>query len=122
MDLRSFRAGWLRLSFFGANGEPIQVRDLYQNLVAKSVDLHGPWTEDASEAWHLRKMFGVDVNTLTALFELPNDSDGVAQISGKPLISGVQVEYDNELSRRQDPLANPVDYIELDYLSSSDNL
>lgn len=125
VDVNSFKADWLRLSFYGSNGERLPIIDANVGSVAESVGLYGPWITQQGSDYNdhrssLREMFGLEQHTLTALFELVVSSSNKLISESKPMIDRVQVDYDNQLSRRQDPIANPVDCIQLDYLSSSD--
>lgn len=120
VDVDSFKADWLRLNFYGSNGERLTVKDANEGSAADWIGLNGPWAAEGNEAPRLGEAFGVDAHTLTAMFELAPSKERGFIDTLRPLIGSVQVEYDNRLSRRQDPLANPVKSIELDYLSSSD--
>lgn len=108
VDISSFRSNWLRIKFFSSlnNSTPMRVRDLDSGRLDHSIGLHGTWSMEAEE----RIATGVQPNTLTALFE-PAASLGP--------IKSLVVLYNNRRSSRHDPLANPIEFIQLDYLSSS---
>lgn len=123
LDVSAFRAEWLRLNLFAPDGQRLKLRDAYSGSLADSIGLYGPWTDQTDS--QLKEMFGVDEYTLTALFELvdgenASESQVKQRFKSVPSIDKIQVDYDNQLSRRQDPLANPVETIQIDYLSSSD--
>lgn len=114
--MQSFRAEWLKLRLLDSRAKPIEVRDAYSGKLTDSIGLYGFWTSREDDA-NMMDAFGVDERTLTALIELSSD-DLLNGFSAR--VENILVEYDNELSRRQDPFANPIEFIQLDLLSSSD--
>lgn len=115
--MRSFRTDWLRLQFVDSDEQILKVKESSSAKIVQAVSLNGPWTTSSED---LRQ--GVSDTTLTALIELVDLGghyyDNVQP--DEPLIREIIVEYDNHLSRTQDPLANPIELIQLDYLSTSD--
>lgn len=124
VDLGSFRNEWLKLRFYGPNEEHIKIYDAGTQKVSDTLSLNGPWAFNSPLNEDLLDSNGIDQKTLTALFEIPSNSFvGNLHKSGylgSALISNILVEYDNDLHRRQDPIANPIEFIRLDYLSSTD--
>lgn len=134
MDLRSFKADWLKLRFMERNtggltlNASLKVKDASRSgRQVELLGLHGPWLATAVDEKAAAET-GLDERTLTALFELDSSTtrrflrattDQSASSSAAP-IGAIQVEYNNELNRRQDPLMNPIEFIQLDYLSSTD--
>lgn len=131
VKLRSFRSDWLKLRFFssatrmmddtGGNGNSsLKVRDAGRNgRKVELLSLHGPWFAAASDE-KVAAQVGLDERTLTALFELDSPATHRMQRSSEPPIEHIQVEYNNEPNRGLAPPANPIEYIQLDYLSSTE--
>lgn len=132
VNLRSFRSDWLKLRFLGPsiNGNrSLKVKDA--NRGGRKVDLlplHGPWSAVAVDEKAAADT-GLDERTLTALFELDSaafhralrSSSSASLSAGQAPIEDIFVEYNNRRNwRDQDPLANPIEFIQLDYLSSTD--
>lgn len=92
----------------------LYVKDAYNGKVGETIPLNGPWIMNPEE----REFTGVEPNTLTGLFSII--SLGSTYNSDLKEIKNVVVTYNNRLSRRQDPFANPIESIQIDYLSTSD--
>lgn len=114
VDIGAFKNTWLELKFYSKDGDLLAVKDVLNEKVGDTVQLNGPWVMNAED----QEFSGVQENTLTAMLEMPPISgNGLLQYNQ---IDKVKVYYDNRLDSRQMPLANPIESIMLDYLSSPD--
>lgn len=122
VDLRSFRSDWLKLRFYGREEEVLNVRDASTGKVTDALSVYGAWADNEEEGIRMEEEFGVDESTRTALFEIVSAVPALMDEKSMETnpIASVLVEYDNELHRRQDPLANPILSIRIDNMSSGD--
>lgn len=115
LNLPLIRSDWIKLRFTDELGEQVSLREVHSGKSTDSLTLFGPWQvqERDSRAEHLDQLTGLNNRTLTGLFELP-------AVPHSP-IRGVQIDCEPELAKRTGVKDDSMlEFIELDYLSSSE--
>lgn len=108
------RPDWIKLRFTDDLGQQVTFREVYSGKTSDLLTLFGPWPlQGRADTLDSDELTGLNNRTLTGLFELP-------EVPHSP-IRGVQIDCEPELRKRMSIEGDSfVDFVSLDYLSSSE--